>query len=444
MQPERGLVRQIAWSEVFPSLRLFRVVRIALKSKVLLLATAGFLTTLTGWWAAGLAYSGSSDPLIAELRAGLSRCPWTAAGSEAAPQSGQNERATPAPTGQNAAQRDSQEFPRPQIGLDTNGQLADAFVGPWQILSAPFRQMFRRDCSWVAFAYALTCGIWAAAVWGFFGGAIARIAVMDFGREEAVSMGGALAFASKKWWELFRAPLYAFVGVAIVCLGPFFAGLLLRLDFGLFIASLGWPLVLVAAGLLVALLVGLSLGWPLAWPTIAAEGNDGFDAMSRMFSYVYDRPLKLFALIAFAAGLGVISWTVLQFLSEGMIELSWWAVSWGSGADRAAALSQGAAELSGIGRAGLSLIHFWQGCVRALVDGFAYGYFVAASSGIYLLLRREVDAQEFDEIWLPDEPQAHTLPPLTTDAAGVPIVAEVPSPPSPSSEDGQSSASPAE
>ena len=58
----------------------------------------------------------------------------------------------------------------------------------------------------------------------------------------------------------------------------------------------------------------------------------------------------------------------------------------------------------------------------SLAVGYFYGYFWTASSAIYLLLRRDVDATETDEVFLDadkSEPE-RGLPPLGTDQAGGP------------------------
>ena len=46
------------------------------------------------------------------------------------------------------------------------------------------------------------------------------------------------------------------------------------------------------AWLIAFLLVGLGGGWALMYPTIAVEGSDSFDAISRSFSYVFARPWR--------------------------------------------------------------------------------------------------------------------------------------------------------
>ena len=56
--------------------------------------------------------------------------------------------------------------------------------------------------------------------------------------------------------------------------------------------------------------------------------------------------------------------------------------------------------MNGIGHAGSVIIRFWADCVKFLAVGYFYGYFWTAASAIYLLLRRDVDATEMDEVFL--------------------------------------------
>ena len=72
--------------------------------------------------------------------------------------------------------------------------------------------------------------------------------------------------------------------------------------------------------------------------------------------------------------------------------------------------------------AGATLIAFWAGCVHLLVLGFVYSYFWTASSAIYLLLRRDVDGTDMDEVYVVEQPDTYGMPALEQDAAGVPVV----------------------
>ena len=92
------------------------------------------------------------------------------------------------------------------------------------------------------------------------------------------------------------------------------------------------------------------------------------------------------------------------------------------------------------GQAGIWLFRFANGCVRAVAQCFAYGFFWVAASAIYLLLRHEVDHTETDEIYLDDESENYGLPPLSEDEAGVPKVDDEPEPPSDEADDNEEDA----
>lgn len=87
------------------------------------------------------------------------------------------------------------------------------------------------------------------------------------------------------------------------------------------------------------------------------------------------------------------------------------------------------AALSPPGRWGVMLVSFWVGVVKLLALGFGPAYFWTATTGVYLLLRRETDHTEIDEVFLEDRPEPLGLPKLATDAAGVPGLAGEPAAP---------------
>ena len=174
------------------------------------------------------------------------------------------------------------------------------------------------------------------------------------------------------------------------------------------------------------LLLGLGFGWPLMWATISTEGTDSFDALSRSYAYLFQRPLRYLFYVVVAVVLGGLGWLLVKNFANGVIWLSYWAAGWGSGSDRIAAIQAVAPKLGGMAHAGGSMIHFWESCVRYLAAGFFYGYFWTAASAIYLLLRRDVDATEANEVFLDadkSEPE-HSPPPPGTEPEGVPPAAD--------------------
>src|SRR6185369_4907674 len=111
-------------------------------------------------------------------------------------------------------------------------------------------------------------------------------------------------------------------------------GLLLKLDLGVLFVGIIWPVVLLCGLFIAILLVGLLFGWPLMWPTVSAEGTDSFDALSRSYSYTYQRPVHYLFYASVAGILGMLAWIVVVIFANGVITYSFWAASWGSGSDR--------------------------------------------------------------------------------------------------------------
>jgi hypothetical protein len=218
--------------------------------------------------------------------------------------------------------------------------------------------------------------------------------------------------------------LIAVIPVAILCL-------LLKIDIGVLLVGIIWPVVLLCGLLLAILLVGLLFGWPLMWPTISAEGTDSFDALSRSYSYTYQRPVHYLFYAAVAGVLGMLAWVVVLIFAHGVITFSYWAASWGSGTDRIQEIRQIAGASPGVAGHGIfdlgsRAIGFWVRVVKYLAVGFLFSYFWCAATYIYFLLRQAVDATEIDEVAVEEEAEAYGLPPMTSEPGGIPQVTEPP------------------
>jgi hypothetical protein len=234
--------------------------------------------------------------------------------------------------------------------------------------------------------------------------------------EEQVGFAAAIRFAIKKWPAYFAAPLFPVAGALAAAVPVAILGFLMQANLGVLLGGLLWPLALLAALIMAILLFGVLFGWPLMWATISTEGTDSFDALSRSYAYAFQRPLHYLFYAFIAACLGALGWLFVRNFAAGIIWLAHWSMAWGGKLP----------ELNGLGNAGVALVHFWDGCVNLVAVGFLFSYFWASSSAIYLLLRRDVDATETDEVYLDadaSEP-AFDLPKVTTDPAGAPVVEE--------------------
>jgi len=430
-----GTLRAVAWSDICPWLRLFRCFRLAIGFGFpLFLSAVAILLTVSGWAFFGLLFSG--DPEIAEQLGPHKGCPWMAL-IDLVPDK-------PGLPSLDLILGGDEPTPYADVGAPESifRRSPEPFWGSFAQLSRPLWQIFSSDVTVTKLAYLAICGLWSLAIWAFFGGAITRRAAVELACEEHVSSGAMLRYACKRWGTYFSAPLLLLVGIAAFSVGIGLAGILLHWDLtaalgGLFL----WPLMLVGGLVITYLLVWLALGWPLMWGATSAEGQDSFDALSRSNQYLFQRPLHYLFYVVVAVLIGWLGWLVVSNFAAAVIVLTNWAADWGADSSRWLAQGTGqrqvgellsdGAQIGVFGAFGAKLILFWCGCVKMLAVGFLYSYFWTASTCIYLLLRYDAEATELDTVFLEEEEDEATygLPPLGTDEAGAPVVADDTVPP---------------
>ena len=410
MADDRGALREIAWLELFPWLSLVRAVRLAFAPRMLLLAALGLVAMGLGWRAIGTMFSTMPTQ------------PWPWAATVIGPPAPVNELPQSLASHRPPGSVDELLHPLLSPGLTAADKLTE-----------PFRQLFQPTTGAWPFVYWLLCALWSLAVWAAIGGALTRIAALALARESRLGFLGGLRFGVAKWPAYFFAPLVPLAGGIVLILLGLVYGLLMKLNFVALLLSLGWPIMLLASLGVAIVLLGLLFGWALMWPTVSSEGTDAFDAISRSYSYTFQRPLHYLFYGLVAAALGWLAAAVVFWVAEETVVLAGWAVSWGAGADRAASLLIAAAPKPGEEPAWLlssahNVLAFWTGCVGLVATAFLYSYFWSAATAIYFLLRQNVDGTERDEVAVEEEAEAEQfgLPPLAADESGVPRVAEPP------------------
>lgn len=478
-------LRSINWSETCPWLRIFRTFRLARSLRVLVFGAVGIFLTLSGWsvfgWLLSVGTSFSvglrfheeldrgviSKGLRSELNDHVPR-PVSDRASVSTEMEGTrwriaDQRRVYAVVREDDRLKVSQVYPdtagwiRPHEGCPwlavddavpnrpslprvpdplragplapTSWEAVDPFFGSWAHLSRPLWEVRHFGMTLPELACSLLCGLWAVAVWALFGGAITRIAAVELASEERVGWGAAIRYAGAKWRSYFCAPLFPLIGVLLAAVPVGVAGLLLREEYvGVLLAALAWPLLLLAGFFMAILLLGLVFGWPLMWATISTEGMDSFDGLQRCYAYVFGRPLRYLFYAVVAAAFGWAGWLLVRNIATGLIWLTNWSASWGAGAERIQEILQGGQALPGAGPVGAWLIIVFVGGVKLLAVGFVYGYFWTAATAIYFLMRHDVDATEMDEVFLDEDAGEPTygLPPVKTDEAGAPEVADQP------------------
>jgi len=258
------------------------------------------------------------------------------------------------------------------------------------------------------------------ATWAIFGGAIARIAAVHVARDEKLSIRAALRFSSGKFLSFLFAPIIplmivAALGVAILLLTavviwiPFFGPIIVGAFF----------FILLAIGFVMALvLVGTVGGFNMMYPTIAVEGSDSFDAISRSFSYLYARPWRLAFYTMVSVAYGAITYTFLKLFIGLMLTLihtfagygvfnradntrPLWDMLW-PGPGGFGRLSYVPQTLSlGNGQTlGAYLIEMWVYLVIFILGAYAISFYFSANTIIYYLMRNEVDATDMDDVFV--------------------------------------------
>ncbi len=301
-------------------------------------------------------------------------------------------------------------------------------------------------------------------VLSYFGGAICRSVAIQSARDESISMSEALRFARDKYVGFLSAPLMPlliFFGLFALMWAGGIIGAIPRL--GEIFAGLAFPLTILGGFALAMILLAFVLGFHLMWPTIAVEGSDGFDALSRACSYVGSR---LWHVVFYSFSLliyGGFAFIVIRYIATLTLKFTHWAA--GSGLNVGANIAlDGVGKLDGIWRmpawSDLSALPtaggapFWGSfhnaplgwtewfafafvasfvfLVVGVVAAFVFSFFFCGSTQMYFLLRREVDATDWSEVYY-EEPEPEFTPSAPVGSASAPALAASSGPTAPGS-----------
>ena len=279
--------------------------------------------------------------------------------------------------------------------------------------------------------YFIIFGSFCLVVWSVFGGAISRTAALHVARGEKISIKEALTFGVKKFPSFLFAPLIpaVIIGVMMVVVG--LCSLVGNIPaVGEVLISVLLFLSLIAGFIMALVGVGTVGGLTLMYPTIAVEGSDSFDAISRSFSYVYARPWRMAFYSLVALIYGVLCYLFVRFFAFLVLKMTHVSVGTGifvkgnSGlidklnsmwsAPTLANLYGGFGEGTAWGAQafGSWVISLWVCVVVGFVAAFLVSFFFSANTVIYTLLRKRVDSTDMDDVYVEEEPEDET-PPVT-------------------------------
>ena len=326
-------------------------------------------------------------------------------------------------------------------------ELVPVVLEPIVKVFTPIVYLFDRRTDWYVQGYLLLVLLYFLAVWGFFGGAISRLAAVQVARNEKIPLREAVVFAKDRFVSFFAAPAFPLLLLAILVFCLWIYGWLQGFTywFGDIVFALLWPIVLIVGLIMAVVVVGLA-GWPLMNPTISAEGSDSFDALSRSYSYVYQAPWHYvwYGLLATAYGMVLVFF--VGFMASLIVFLGKWGVAapglakdnpvydrepsymfyfaptsfgWrdllihdnrftrvevnSAGVPHVEFEPEYVQAMSRWNYAGAIFVAFWIWLFFLLVVGFGYSYFWTAATIIYFLMRRHVDDTDMDEVHLEED-----------------------------------------
>ncbi len=245
---------------------------------------------------------------------------------------------------------------------------------------------------------------WVVLVWSIFGTAITRAVSLQLAGEESPGLFGSLGFGMGFWMSSFNSVIFVLLGMFALSIPGALLGLAMRTDIGLMLVGILWPVVLAGSLVLSILAIGVIVGWPLMVATVAVERGDSFQAISSSFSYLYQRPLHLFFYGTVALVVALPALVAVALFGDVTTSLAMWAASWGMGHDRTVEILTNLESTKG--SLGMDLLLFWRQCIDGILQSFGVGYFWAVVTAFYLLLRRDVDGTELDEVVLEEASSA--------------------------------------
>jgi hypothetical protein len=291
--------------------------------------------------------------------------------------------------------------------------------------------------------FALLFFAWFLLIWSVFGGAISRIAAVHVARDEKISVRQALRFSISKVLSFLFAPLIPLliilvIGVVVAATG----WALLHIPWvGPIVMGLVFFLALLAGFIMTLVALGTIGGFNLMFPTVAVEGSDSFDAISRSFSYVFARPWRMLFYTAVAIAYGALTYLFVKMFLFVMLLLThffvgWWlggtpdrhwngppvgsteppAVMWPKPQWEDLTYDVDYAHLKTSEDIAAGAISFWVYMTIGLLGAYAISFYFSANTIIYYLMRREVDATELDDVYV-EETEDEFGEPMTTKEA---------------------------
>ena len=363
-----GTIRRIDWTELTPVVLLLRVFNVALGLRILALALIGFWLTLQLGFLLGIPLQGhlvgpNAVHIHPERLIGL-----------------------PSPS----------DGPYPDVATNMPVAVWQVFYG---VLYPYFQDSIFRLSILLERPALLFWLPGFVLIWALCGGMICRIVAVRLTVDESESIGNLLLFFRKRGIGFVSSLIILSLGI-LCCFLPIKLAYWLAAVPGLkYVVAVLLPIPLLFAFFTVLLTLGLAAGWMLLFAAVSVDGSDGVDAISRMFSYIFQRPLHCLFYWFCSGILGWLGLGLVEIISQLVIHLCYGIISEG-------------------------IAGYWSLLFSSLPSAYALAWFWTSSVAIYLLLRRSVDATPFNEVYRAAPPKVRVLPTIKPDKHGAPEIKE--------------------
>ena len=267
--------------------------------------------------------------------------------------------------------------------------------------------------------YCIIFGLIKLVVIALAGGAVCRIAALEFARDEKPGLTEALRFGRKNFFNFFAAPLFPIVLIIIVGLFIVLLGVICNLWwFGELIAGICIPFALIGGALIAVVLIGTLAGFGLMFPAVAYDGSDFFDAMGRAWHYVFKKPWWMVFYTAIAAVYGAVCYMFVRFFAFLMLlvahkslQIGVWTDSTSNQADKLKAIwpepnfmdlagSSAVTQTNWSESTAAFVVNLYLLVVIGLVVSFIISFYFSANTIIYAILRNKVDGTGLEDIYI--------------------------------------------
>jgi hypothetical protein len=249
---------------------------------------------------------------------------------------------------------------------------------PLDYVLRPLYDAWSADKDLVVLLWLLVQALATAALWGWFGGAISRMAAVHVATDRREPGAAAFRFARRHWRAFAGAKAVLWAGVLVPAAAAVLVASLARLP-GAFGGVL-FPVAIAAAAALALVAVVVASVFAaagfLSTPTVACEDSDAFDAVSRVFGYA-------------AAGLPRLVLVRAAFLGGVLLGAAWRALRTAGAVVLGAVLLRAGAGDAAVERVRGVLAAFRDGAARpagtTLLDVVAAGTAILVVGGLVAL-----------------------------------------------------------